>query len=168
MLVMMNVDRIGIPDIYTHTPPRKAKIDNHLTYYLEHGTMKSNIVVTQKGMLVDGYCNYIVAVMCGISLVQCEINTKRISRHYGKNRKIKKKPLKRKILYDKQCGKCAICGRQLQIDDRIRIEDYLTVDHILPVARGGSNRMDNLQGLCWECNHEKQDYYMEEDRYVSV
>ena len=78
MLVMMNVDEIRIPTIYTHKPPRKEKIDNSMLYYMEHGALKSNIVVTQKGMLIDGYCSYIVAVVCGISSVQCEINTKRV------------------------------------------------------------------------------------------
>lgn len=63
MLVMMNVNEIRIPTIYTHTPPRKEKVDSSMGYYMEHGALKSNIVVTQKGLLIDGYCSYIVAVM---------------------------------------------------------------------------------------------------------
>ena len=163
MLVMMNVDEIRIPTIYTHTPPRKEKIDNSMGYYMEHGALKSNIVVTQKGLLVDGYCSYIVAVMCGISSVQCEINTRFIRKCLdGKNRKIRNTQHKRKILYDRQGGKCALCGRQLQIDDWTSIEDYLTFDHILPVSRGGSNGLMNLQGLCHQCNYQKQDEYKED------
>lgn len=37
-------------------------------------------------MLVDGYCSYIVAVVCGIDTVQCEVNTKRLKRGIEKNR----------------------------------------------------------------------------------
>ena len=59
MLVMMNVDEIRIPTIYTHTPPRKEKIDNSMLYYMEHGALKSNIVVTQKGLLIDVYCSVV-------------------------------------------------------------------------------------------------------------
>lgn len=164
MLVMMNVDEIRIPTIYTHTPPRKEKIDNSMLYYMEHGALKSNIVVTQKGLLIDGYCSYIVAVVCGISSVQCEINTKFISRRVdGKNRKVNNAQHKRKILYHRQNGKCAVCGMQLQIDD-CTSEDYLTLDHILPVSKGGCNGLMNLQGLCRHCNYQKQDDYKEDTK----
>lgn len=161
MFVMMNVDEIRVPNIYTS--PRESKINSHMLYYMEHGAFKSNIVVTQKGLLVDGYCNYIVAVVCGMSSVQCEINTKHIRNHIDKkNGVIKNRSHKRKILYERQSGKCAICGMQLQIDDFTSIEDYLTLDHILPVSRGGSNGIKNLQGLCRRCNYQKQDEYKED------
>lgn len=161
MFVMMNVGEIRVPNVYT--PPRKSKINSHMLYYMEHGAFKSSIVVTQKGLQVDGYCNYIVAVVCGISLIQCEINTKHIRNHIDKkNGVIKNRSHKRKILYERQSGKCAICGIQLQIDDFTSIEDYLTLDHILPVSRGGSNGMKNLQGLCRRCNYQKQDEYKED------
>jgi hypothetical protein len=31
----------------------------------------------------------------------------------------------------------------------------LEVDHIVPVSKGGSNAMDNLQTVCWACNRGK-------------
>ena len=34
MLAMMSIDKIRIPNIYTQTPPRKEKIDDHMAYYL--------------------------------------------------------------------------------------------------------------------------------------
>lgn len=159
MFMTMRLDNIRVPDIYTHTPPQKQKLDKHMLYFMENGTFKRNIVVTQKGLLVDGYCDYIVAVMCGISSVQCEINTKYIGKRIDrKNRKINNAQHKRKILYNKQDGKCAVCGKQLQINDYTR-GDYLTLDHILPVAKGGSNGLVNLQGLCSHCNYQKQDEF---------
>jgi 5-methylcytosine-specific restriction endonuclease McrA len=40
---------------------------------------------------------------------------------------------------------CLKCGR-----------DYgLTLDHILPKAKGGGNETENLQTLCWICNNKK-------------
>ncbi len=33
----------------------------------------------------------------------------------------------------------------------------LEVDHIMPVSRGGSDDISNLQLLCFECNRGKSD-----------
>ena len=43
------------------------------------------------------------------------------------------------------CQLCRVSG--------VRIE----VDHIVPVARGGTDAMDNLQTLCFDCNRGKRD-----------
>ena len=40
---------------------------------------------------------------------------------------------------------CIACGSQ----------DDLTVDHIVPWSKGGTNDMDNLQTLCRSCNSRK-------------
>jgi 5-methylcytosine-specific restriction endonuclease McrA len=42
-----------------------------------------------------------------------------------------------------ECGKCGTC------------ED-LTVDHVLPLSKGGSHTTDNLQILCRSCNATKR------------
>lgn len=157
MMVTMEINKINLPSIYTHTPPHKKKINNHMLYYMEHGTFKKGIVITQKGILLDGYCDYIVAVVCGMDSVQCELNTEHLKHGIEKNRKINNRPRKRKILYNRQHGKCAECGKQLQIVDCFNVENYMTFDHILAVSRGGSNGLDNLQGLCRRCNFEKKD-----------
>lgn len=33
----------------------------------------------------------------------------------------------------------------------------LTIDHKIPVSKGGSNRDENLQTMCSPCNHQKAD-----------
>lgn len=33
--------------------------------------------------------------------------------------------------------------------------NYLVMDHIVPLARGGTNEMDNFQALCSPCNGSK-------------
>lgn len=42
-------------------------------------------------------------------------------------------------------GKCLVCGTR----------DDLTVDHVVPLSRGGSNGVSNLQPLCGPCNSRK-------------
>lgn len=48
-----------------------------------------------------------------------------------------------------QKGKCAICGK--------RLGSKYDVDHITPIAKGGTNWPRNLQILCVTCNRRKRD-----------
>ena len=54
---------------------------------------------------------------------------------------------KRTIVIRRQQGRCAYCGAA---------EGYeLHIDHIKPVAVGGTSDLSNLQGLCARCNMRK-------------
>ncbi len=52
---------------------------------------------------------------------------------------------RRANILNKQGGKCRYCGAM----------EELTIDHILPVFRGGNSNDENLQGLCGTCNARK-------------
>jgi 5-methylcytosine-specific restriction endonuclease McrA len=42
--------------------------------------------------------------------------------------------------------KCLACGR---------VDRPLTADHVIPLSKGGSNTIDNIQPLCGPCNSSK-------------
>jgi hypothetical protein len=52
-------------------------------------------------------------------------------------------------------GKCLICN------DGITKETF-ECGHVLPVSRGGKNRLDNLEPICGECNRNMSDTHMDD------
>lgn len=57
-------------------------------------------------------------------------------------------------LWDKQAGRCALTGRKLT--------EEAELDHIVPVSRGGTHKLPNLQWLCREANRAKRELTDEE------
>lgn len=50
-------------------------------------------------------------------------------------------------LFKRQGGKCAYC--------RTPLKKGYHADHIIPISKGGSNWISNIQLTCSECNHRK-------------
>lgn len=57
---------------------------------------------------------------------------------------------KRDIILNRQRCRCADCGA---------LDLALQIDHIKPVAAGGTSDLSNLQGLCAACNMRKGERY---------
>lgn len=53
----------------------------------------------------------------------------------------------RAFVWERDAGQCTQCGA----------EDDLQFDHLIPVAKGGGNAVDNIQVLCGDCNRRKSD-----------
>ncbi|NET01023.1 MAG: HNH endonuclease [Sphaerospermopsis sp. SIO1G2] len=57
-------------------------------------------------------------------------------------------PEVRKFVYQRDKYQCQSCGKTAQ-------ETQLSIDHIIPLSRGGKNDISNLQTLCLTCNKRK-------------
>lgn len=60
--------------------------------------------------------------------------------------------LRRKV-FKRDDFRCCDCGISAPDHPLVRLE----VDHRVPVSKGGTNDIDNLQTLCWDCNNGKRD-----------
>ncbi|MBD2612379.1 MAG: HNH endonuclease [Nostoc sp. ZfuVER08] len=56
----------------------------------------------------------------------------------------------KKYVWQRDKYQCRSCGKTAT-------ETNLTIDHIIPLARGGQNDISNLQTLCFTCNRQKTD-----------
>ena len=58
-------------------------------------------------------------------------------------------------IWERSGGCCAICGYELSRDTEWPDERFASLDHIVPLARGGQHATDNLQYTCLVCNLRK-------------
>lgn len=49
------------------------------------------------------------------------------------------------IYYGPACARCRVPAS----------EEILTVDHYIPISKGGANSWRNVWPLCWPCNQKK-------------
>jgi hypothetical protein len=61
-------------------------------------------------------------------------------------------------------GRCALCGKKVNIKVHSNHEYYPSIDHILPVSKGGTHTWHNVQLAHRRCNTLKKDnLYVEQD-----
>ena len=64
-----------------------------------------------------------------------------------KKRRPKIAPAVRAAVYERDGYRCVNCG----------VNRQLTVDHVVPLSKGGKNRISNMVTLCRPCNFDKAD-----------
>lgn len=78
--------------------------------------------------------------------------------------RIKQKKSKRNYVFNKYNGRCAYCGKKLSINYIYEINNYCSIDHIIPKSVGGNNDILNLNPCCKICNSIKGNRTIEELR----
>jgi 5-methylcytosine-specific restriction enzyme A len=78
------------------------------------------------------------------------IDIKKDEKHIARQRK-KAKDLRKTNWWQEQLnrGICHFCGEKFSPED-------LTMDHLVPVSRGGKSTRGNIVVCCKECNNEKK------------
>ena len=90
------------------------------------------------------------------------------SKKYSYARKDRRIPQKQMVdkditleaLYRRDSGVCYLCGEKCDWNDRdlFSVRDkYPTIDHIIPVSRGGLHSWDNIRLAHFKCNVDKSD-----------
>ena len=95
--------------------------------------------------IMEKYCTKCGKVFDDLNYKICPFCGGKLTTRYGRQ------PIPRKLRHEvfKRDGyRCRECGAS-------KDETSLEIDHIVPVARGGTNDIDNLQTLCRECNRMK-------------
>lgn len=62
-----------------------------------------------------------------------------------------------KRLWDRDKGICQICGRHIDFNCDPNSDYYPSIDHIVPIAKGGAHTWVNVQLACRICNSVKRD-----------
>lgn len=106
-----------------------------------------------------GKCKSYYPVDTSVTEIEPDINV-------GNKKKVKRKQYsenQRKIIYQRADGRCQLCGRKIEFNN-------MTVDHIIPISKGGSNDMDNTEATCFPCNQFKSNIFPAEfvDRITEI
>lgn len=112
------------------------------------------ILLSPDNELLNGYEQYLIAkerkhkriAFYPLKLSKGEKYT-RMKSKVKKRRQFSKTT--REAVFNKCNGKCAKCGKKLQIEDHTKQATYMTIDHIKKHSHGGTDDIQNLQGLCW-------------------
>lgn len=59
------------------------------------------------------------------------------------------------FLFDRDKGRCQLCGLELSMATKWPHQRTPTRDHVIPLSKGGTHERSNLQLACAECNIRK-------------
>ena len=78
--------------------------------------------------------------------IEIKKDDKHIAREKKKARELRKSQW---WLQQLQKGVCHYCGKSFAVED-------LTMDHVLPIVRGGKSSKGNIVACCKQCNNDKK------------
>ena len=175
--------KLGIHAVYA-TPqerPKKPKRTMALDEYrakvrLAAETRKQQKEI-EKAKYVKEHTIIRACVICGAGFELLDTETRmtcsaRCSKKYANKKRERRIPKSQRVdfislerLYMRDKGKCYLCGRVCDWSDwsispkghQYPGCGYPTIEHVLPISKGGLDAWDNVRLACWKCNLEKAD-----------
>jgi len=97
--------------------------------------------------------------MCVDCVKIAKRNAKRNDPHHNHRKrarlyKCKYEPVNKKRVFERDNYKCYLCGTDVVIS-KIYREDQATIDHVIPMSKGGAHTYDNVKTCCNKCNWTK-------------
>jgi len=145
---LVSEGKLWITNIRVEYVSNKAGFSISLGRIREMNGFRTQLIITSvKGEIeleiVDG------KVPAALVLCLLRLNNRTVSAATDDTTKVRKRISKevRNAVWIRDGGICVECGAN----------DYLEFDHVIPVSKGGSNTVENVQLLCRRCNGKKSD-----------
>jgi len=112
-------------------------------------------------------CGALFDIIDTASNVTCSVECSKALKRYHADKRIPDEQRRDEIslnrLYKRDGGICYLCGGRCDWNDwRVAAsgnkypgDKYPTIDHVVPVSRGGLDAWENVRLACWKCNIEK-------------
>lgn len=86
----------------------------------------------------------------------------KIRQHYNRKRSKATRDYVRWEVFEDDEFTCYLCEEVLDPETLSPHPKSLTIDHVLPISRGGLDERDNVRTACLDCNRRKNDSLLEE------
>lgn len=94
------------------------------------------------------------AVWCSQRCAQRDVNRRRRARQAG----TQIEPIRPIEIYERDGWACQLCGGPIELAERAPHPRSRSIDHRVPLSRGGPHTRDNVQAAHFACNQLKSDF----------
>lgn len=139
---LVNICTIQIPNTFARSKVNREKMKAKRKAYRSSGQLKPITLKRGSTLLIDGYISYLLAKENGLTAVPVVWSDD-----------------VEKFWCDYRLGvtpTCYICGRKIPSGE-------LSIDHVIPLAKGGLNISENKKPACKRCNQLKGTFDYSED-----
>lgn len=91
-----------------------------------------------------------------------EQHREEVRRRNSRIRSVESEEYTTRQVFERDSGICYLCGELLFLDVPHPERSFASIDHVVPISRGGADTLDNVRIACLSCNLRKNDKTVEE------